>query len=144
MKNQNDGLIDSSLGFEVRLPELHGDAIEKVTAALKAEGFGVLTKIDIDQAFRDKIGAEFRKYTILGACNPQLAHAALGSKPEIGLLLPCNVTVEAAEDEIGGSIVRIMNPGIMMQTGELGSDATLAEVAQDATTKLKRVAASIA
>ena len=132
-----------SLGFEVRLDVSHEDAIDKVTEALKAEGFGVLTKIEIDQAFRDKIGADFRKYTILGACNPQLAHAALGSKPEIGLFLPCNVTVEAAEDEIGGSVVRLMNPAMMMNAGELGADETIGKVADDATKKLKRVAATI-
>lgn len=113
------------------------DAIEQVIEALKAEGFGVLTRIDIDQAFREKIGAEFRRYTILGACNPQLAHTVLTSKPEIGLMLPCNVTVEAADN---GSLVRIVNPAVMMQMGDAGSDDTVSAVANDATERLQRVA----
>ncbi|MGI9237673.1 MAG: DUF302 domain-containing protein, partial [Woeseiaceae bacterium] len=83
------------LGFEVRLTLGKDEAIDQVTEALKAEGFGVLTRIEIDQAFKEKIGVQFRPYTILGACNPNLAHAALTSVPEIGLMLPCNVTVEA-------------------------------------------------
>lgn len=127
-------------GFEVQLSASHDDAIEKVKNALKAEGFGVLTKIDIDEAFREKIGADFRKYTILGACNPQLAHAALSSKPEIGLFLPCNVTVEAIE---AGSMVRIMNPAMMMSIGDMGSDDAITQVATDATERLQRVAAAI-
>ncbi len=132
--------MNDGLGFEVQISASQDDAIEQVTEALKAEGFGVLIRIDIDQAFREKIGVEFRPYTILGACNPQLAHTALTSNPEIGLMLPCNVTVEAADD---GSFVRIMNPAIMMQTEELGSDDTLRAVADDATERLKRVAESL-
>ena len=71
--------MKKKLGFEVRLEASRDDAIDKVTDALKAEGFGVLTRIEIDQAFQEKIGKKFRPYTILGACNPQLAHAALTS-----------------------------------------------------------------
>ena len=125
------------LGFEVQIGSLHNEAIAKVTEALKSEGFGVLTRIDIDQAFKDKIGEDFRPYTILGACNPTLAHAALSSKPEIGLMLPCNVTVEAADE---GSIIRITNPAVMMQMGDLGSDDAIRHVAIDATERLQRVA----
>ena len=129
-----------NIGFEVRLTDSHDEAIDKVTDALKAEGFGVLTKIEIDQAFREKIGKKFRPYTILGACNPQPAHAALTSVPEIGLMLPCNVTVEA---DINGSLVRIMNPDIMMQTKELANDDTLRSVAHDARQRLQRVAETL-
>jgi uncharacterized protein (DUF302 family) len=125
------------MGFEVKLHASHSEAIARVTEALKTEGFGVLTRADVDQAFRDKIGVEFRPYTILGACNPQLAHVALSSKPEIGLMLPCNVTVEAVDD---GCIVRIVNPIAMMQMGDLGSDEVIVDVAGDATERLKRVA----
>jgi len=125
------------IGYEVRIDASHSEAIERVTEALKTEGFGVLTRADVDQAFRDKIGVEFRPYTILGACNPQLAHVALSSKPEIGLMLPCNVTVEAVED---GCIVRIVNPIAMMQMGDLGSDEAIAKVASDAAERLQRVA----
>jgi len=128
--------MKKKLGFEVRLEASRDDAIDKVTDALKAEGFGVLTRIEIDQAFQEKIGKKFRPYTILGACNPQLAHAALTSVPEIGLMLPCNVTVEA---DIHGSLVRIMNPEMMMQTQELAADETLRSVANDASQRLQRV-----
>ena len=132
--------MTEELGFEVRVPESHDEAIARVTDALKAEGFGVLTRVDIDQAFKEKIGADFRPYTILGACNPKLAHAALSSKPEIGLMLPCNVTVEALDE---GSLVRITNPAMMMQMGDLGSDDAIRDVARDATEHLKRVAAAL-
>ena len=131
--------MSEALGFEVAVSDPHDAAIERVTAALKDEGFGVLTRIDIDTAFREKIGAEFRPYTILGACNPTLAHTALTSVPEIGLMLPCNVTVEEADE---GSTIRIMNPAVMMSV-ELGSDDALRDVAGDATDKLKRVAAAL-
>jgi len=133
--------MSDELGFEVKIAVSQDEAIERVTEALKAEGFGVLTRVDIDQAFREKIGAEFRPYTILGACNPQLAHTALTSTPEIGLMLPCNVTVEAAED--GGSLIRIVNPAVMMQMGEVGSDDAVSKVANDATGRLRRVADSL-
>jgi len=127
-------------GIEVRLSVSRDDAIDKVTDALKAEGFGVLTKIEMDKAFREKIGKKFRPYTILGTCNPQLAHAALTAAPEIGLMLPCNVTVEA---DIRGSLVRIVNPEIMLQTEELTANNTLREVVHDARQRLLRVAEAL-
>lgn len=132
--------MKEKLGFEIRLPMSRDDAIEAVTDALKNEGFGVLTRIDIDEAFRDKIGEDFRPYTILGACNPQLAHIALTSAPRIGLVLPCNVTVEA---DINGSLVRIINPETMMQTEGLGDCEAVRFVAGDATSRLRRVAETL-
>ena len=84
-----------SLAFEAKLAQPHDRAIETVTAALKSEGFGVLTRIDAHTTFREKLGVEFRPYSILGACNPPLAHRVLSHRAEAGLLLPCNVTVEA-------------------------------------------------
>ena len=132
--------MSKDLGFEVLVSASRDDAIDRVTEALKVEGFSILTRIDIDQAFREKLGTEFRPYTILGACNPQLAHAALTSVPEIGLMLPCNVTVEATDD---GSLVRIINPAMMMQTEELGADDALGDVADEATGRLQRVADSL-
>ena len=132
--------MSEKLGFEVRLTLSRDDAIEKVTDALKVEGFGVVTRIDIDKTFRDKIGEHFRPYTILGACNPQLAHIALTSVPEVGLLLPYNVTVEA---DFNGSMVRIINPALMMQARELGDKEVVRFVAEDATGRLKRVAEAL-
>jgi uncharacterized protein (DUF302 family) len=133
--------MSGELGFEVRVRASQEEAIETVNEALKTEGFGVLTRIDIDKAFREKIGTEFRPYTILGACNPQLAHTALTSNPEIGLMLPCNVTVEAVAD--GESLIRIVNPSVMMQMGEAGSDDAISKVADEAAERLKRVAAAL-
>lgn len=133
--------MDLSLAADIHLAENHDAAVERVTATLKAEGFGVLTSIDLKAAFREKLGADFRHYTILGACNPPLAYQALGSEPLVGLMLPCNVTVE--EDPAGGSVVRFINPDAMMGIGALGQKSALREVAADARTRLDRVAAAL-
>lgn len=133
--------MPDQLGFEAHLALCHDAAITRVIEALQTEGFGVLTRIDLDQAFRDKIGAEFRAYTILGACNPTLALTALSAKAELGLMLPCNVTVEAAA--VGGSLVRIANPAVMMQMGDWATDAVLREVATEAADRLQRVCSSL-
>ena len=98
----------ASMSFEVRLPAPQPETVGRVIDALMEEGFGVLTRIDIHEAFEEKLGIAFRPYTILGACNPRLAHRALSAAPEVGLLLPCNVTVE--EMTGSGSLVRIINP----------------------------------
>jgi uncharacterized protein (DUF302 family) len=132
--------MSDKLGFEIRLTVSRDDAIDKVTGALEAEGFDVLTRLEMDQAFREKIGKKFRPYTILGACNPKLAYAALTSAPEIGLILPFNVTVEA---DIHGSLVRIVNPEIIMQTDELAANDALRSVANDASQRLQRVAEAL-
>ena len=132
--------MSESMSFDVSLSDTHEDAIQRVTDALAAEGFGVLTRVDLHQAFKEKIGVAFRPYSILGACNPKLAHKALSSRPEAGLLLPCNVTVEQAD---GGALVRIINPDEMMRAGGMDSDATLAEVGREARERLERVAAAL-
>ena len=132
-----NALLREGLRYEVRLTVPKGKAIDMVVDALKSEGFGVLTRIDIDQAFKEKLGVQFRPYTILGACNPSLAHIALTSEPEIGLMLPCNVTVEA---DINGSLVRIINPNVMLETEDFADNEELREVASDARRRLRRVA----
>lgn len=126
-----------SLAFEAKLAQPHDRAIETVTAALKAEGFGVLTRIDAHTTFREKLGVEFRPYSILGACNPPLAHRVLGHRAEAGLLLPCNVTVEA---EGSGSLVRIGDPDVMLSVGGMDQDSTLRAVAAEVRERLARVA----
>ena len=128
-----------TLGTEVRLAMSFADALDRTRAALQTEGFGILTTIDMQKAFRDKLGADFRPYTILGACNPPLAHKALNASPEIGLLLPCNVTV----DEItpGLCIVRLVNPLAMLGPDPASQPLELQQVASDAEARLRRVAA---
>ncbi|HXI01945.1 MAG TPA: DUF302 domain-containing protein [Candidatus Saccharimonadales bacterium] len=127
-----------SLAFEVSLRCDHDEAISRVTEALKSEGFGILTRIDVKATLKEKLGAEFRPYVILGACNPPFAHRVLSHEPRAGLLLPCNVTVEADPD--GGSIVRIADPAVLLDTGGLGKDELLREVAGQIRVLLEQVA----
>ena len=108
-------------------------AIAAVKDALKEEGFGVLTEIDVRKTLRDKIGADFQPYVILGACNPPLAFAALQDDIEAGLLLPCNVTVR---QEDGGTVVSILDPLVMAR---LSGASGLGEVSRIAREKLERV-----
>ncbi len=127
-----------SYGFERTLPGVSfADAVARTTEALKAEGFGVLSEIDIAGALKKKLDVDFRPYVILGACNPVLAHKALLAEPQIGLMLPCNVVVQAAE---GGSTVSIADPKAMFT---VVSNPTLVEVANDADARLRRVIAAL-
>jgi len=132
--------MTQSLGFEVKLKESYEAGLERVAEALGKEGFGVLTRIDVRTTLREKLGEEFRPYTILGACNPVLAHQALSRNPEVGLLLPCNVTVEASG---AGSIVRIVDPAAMLGVGPLGEDPVIQAVAKEAEARLRRVAEAL-
>jgi uncharacterized protein (DUF302 family) len=130
-----------SLGSEVELRESFAAALARTREALKAEGFGILTEVDLQQTFRDKLGQEFRPYVMLGACNPPLAYRALSNAPEVGLLLPCNATVEARSD--GGSLVRLVNPDLLLSAGRLADRPEIQEIAADARQRLERVAASL-
>ena len=96
-------MIDQ-IGFEVKMDQPYEVAVKLVTEALKTEGFGVLTEINVKATLKKKLDVEFRPYVILGACNPPLAYQALTAQPEVGMMLPCNVTVE--EGVSGGSVVR--------------------------------------
>lgn len=133
--------MNTTLSFQVTLDTDCDAAIDQVAAALKAEGFGVLTRIDVDKTLKEKIGADFRRYTILGACNPRLAHRALSHRGEIGLLLPCNVTVEAIDG--GGTLVSIGNPTALLATPAVEGDAELSRIAAEARERLERVAAAL-
>jgi len=130
----------STLSNQVELSLPYEQAVEAVESALNQEGFGVLTEIDVKATLKEKLDKDFRRYTILGACNPPLAHRALQHEPLVGLLLPCNVTVEETE---GGALVSIVNPEAMLGVGELAENEKVKEVAREASDRLERVAASL-
>lgn len=111
----------------------YADAVEAVTAALKTEGFGVLTTIDVQATLKQKIGANMPPYVILGACNPPLAHRALAAEPEIGLLLPCNVIVYAGAE--GSTNVAAIDPETQFT---LVQRDDLADLARDVGQRLRR------
>ena len=110
------------------------DAITKVTEELKKEGFGVLTEIDVKETLKKKLDVDFRKYKILGACNPPLAYKALSSEENIGVMLPCNVIVQETND--GSVRVSAINPMVAMQS--VGNE-NLSSVAEEVSGKLKKV-----
>ena len=126
------------IGFEVHIAQPYEAALEKVIAALKVEGFGVLTRIDVKATLKEKLDVNFRPYTILGACNPPLAHRALSQDAISGLLLPCNVTVY---EEGNGSVVTAVDPVEML--GVLKEDLVAHAVAVEARTRLQRVIAGL-
>lgn len=130
-----DALRQYAYQVELALP--YEQAVEMVTAALKAEGFGVLTEIDVKATLKQKLDVDFRKYVILGACNPPLAHKALSIERNIGLLLPCNVIVYEVD---GGSVAGILDPISMM---DVTDNPDLDPVANEAQERLKRVAAAL-
>jgi uncharacterized protein (DUF302 family) len=129
--------MPEALGYEVKLDQPFEQALVTVTEALKAEGFGVLTRIDVQATLKEKIGADFRPYVILGACNPGLAYRALQCAPEVGLLLPCNVTVEAQGS--ARCLVRIANPVHMVQAVNQPDNPEMQSVADDAQAKIEKV-----
>ncbi len=130
--------VMESIGLTVHLPIPYEQAIGRATDALKAEGFGVLTEIDVKATMKKKLDVDFRRYVILGACNPPLAHQALSASLDIGLLLPCNVIVY---EEGEGSVVSLVDPMSMMRmTGVEGLD----EMAQEARQRLERVRDTLA
>lgn len=124
----------SEIGSRIELKADYENAIAVTTAALKEEGFGVLTTIDVQATFKQKLDAEFRRYVILGACNPPLAYRALNTDLDVGLLLPCNVIVYEEKD---AAVVSIVDPLSML--GVIANPA-LEAVASEAREKLQRVA----
>jgi uncharacterized protein (DUF302 family) len=126
--------MSGALAVQLDLP--HEKAVEAVTAALAEQGFGVLTTIDVRTTLKAKLGVDVDDYVILGACNPAMAHRALTADPQIGLLLPCNVTVRRVD---GCSHVQAVDPAQLLQmTGSPESDTSpeLAAVAKDASARL--------
>ncbi|PWH14112.1 MAG: ABC transporter ATP-binding protein [Ardenticatenia bacterium] len=119
------------------LPFPFEQAVERTKEALKVEGFGVLTEIDVQATLKKKLDADFRKYVILGACNPPLAHRAFQAELEIGLLMPCNVIVY---EEGTGSVVSIMDPALMSKWLD---NPAMISLADEARAKLERVIHSL-
>ncbi|MEO8522837.1 MAG: DUF302 domain-containing protein [Acidobacteriota bacterium] len=130
---------DPEYGYTTHLPGVEFDeARRRMTEALKREGFGVLTEIDVQATLKAKLDRNFRRYVILGACNPELAHRALEAELGIGLLLPCNVCVW---EEDGGSVISVARPDAMF---ELVRNAAVQPVAKDADERLRRALAQVA
>lgn len=130
-------LETSSYGFGTDVALSYEDAIARVTSLLKDEGFGTLTTIDVRETLKAKLGVDFQRYVILGACNPKLAHRALGVELEIGLMLPCNVIVYERE---GGAHVSFMDPAAALGVVR---NRELEAVAEEARDRLQRVAAKL-
>jgi uncharacterized protein (DUF302 family) len=131
-------ITQTTIGRTVRLNADFQTALERVTAALKAEGFGVLTEIDVQETLKEKLNVDFRPYKILGACNPALAYRALSTAPEVGLLLPCNVVVSKIDTDL--TEVSLVDPVAML--GVLAY-ADLKPVAEEAAERLDRVAVAL-
>jgi uncharacterized protein (DUF302 family) len=121
-------------GFNIQVKGSFDDTVKRVTEALKTEGFGVLTDIDVQATMKAKLGIDGKPYRILGACNPPLAHKAISADPDIGLLLPCNVVVR--EDAQGKIIVGFMDPIAVMK---LTDNPGITDIAKDVRARLERV-----
>ena len=123
----------STFGIRKALRATYDEALARVPEALKAEGFGVLTEIDVQSTLKQKLGVDFRRYKILGACNPPLAHEALQAELEIGLMLPCNVVVYEGDD--GKAVVLAIDP---TKTLVISGNPKLEELAEAVREKLSR------
>lgn len=128
----------SEFGFSKTVDLPYEEAVENVRSALKDEGFGVLCEIDLKEKLKEKLGIDFRKYVILGACNPPLAYKTLQQEINIGLLLPCNVIVYEA-DEAGKSVVAAIDARAMLSVA--GANEPLEAIASEVSEKLNRVVA---
>lgn len=128
--------IEMGIALATTMHTSFDDAVERTRQALAAQGFGVLTEIDVRATLKEKLGADMEDYLILGACNPPLAHRAVNADRQIGLLLPCNVVVRVDPEHADTMLVEAMNPQLLVDvTGE----PALRPIADEVTTKLQAV-----
>ena len=127
--------MSTKISYQIVLSTNFENATTLVKEALGEEGFGVLTEIDVRATMKKKLGADFRAYTILGACNPSIAHQALSIEPDVGVMLPCNVTLD---EKAEGVLVSFANPDAMMTIGEFGENLHLREIASEANDRIRK------
>jgi uncharacterized protein (DUF302 family) len=130
--------MSSKYAFGKSVTSTYGETIDRVVEALRKEGFGVLTEIDVAATLKKRLGKDMPPYRILGACNPEFAHRALEAEPQIGALLPCNVVVR--EDAAGKVVVEVMDPEAVMQ---LVGRPEVAEIAAEVRKRLERVVGAL-
>ncbi len=133
--------MKEGIAIEVKLDKPFDEAVNLVVEKLNTQGFGVLTRIDVQATIKEKLDKDFRSFVILGACNPALAHRALSEDAVVGLMLPCNVTIEAETES--KSVIRLANPETMMTIGSLKDNDSLTSVAAEARQRIEKVAASL-
>lgn len=132
VKKESHGM---KYGFVREVPTSFDEAVKRTKDTLQTEGFGVLSEIRMDEKFKEKLGVDFRKYVILGACNPPLAYKTVQEDINIGLLLPCNVVVYEADDP-SSSVVAAIDAGAMMSV--VGGKPEIVAVASEVNEKLRR------
>ena len=128
--------MTGNLSFQVVLSAPMEASITTLTAALKEEGFGVLTRIDTHKIFKEKLGETTSPFIILGVCNPVLAHKALSANPQVGLFLPCKITVEEVSD---GTLISILDPEVILGGSFFEDSEDIVEFGADARERLLRV-----
>lgn len=133
--------MTDQLAFKVTIKSDFEAVLEAVIDTLKQEGFGVLTRIDVRATMKERLNADFHPYIILGACNPPLAHRALSSDSDIGVMLPYIVTVEQRGDRV---LVSLANPEVMLTAGAFAENEELQSVAKEALTRIQSVATRLA
>ena len=128
-------MLDLQYGFTRTLKGVSYDAARgRIEATLKEEGFGILTEIDVKATLKAKLNVDFANYVILGACNPTLAHQALGADPGVGLMLPCNVVV--TQDDQGNAVIAVLDPQSMLKV--MDDPSPLEKTMQEARERLQR------
>lgn len=139
--NERQGAMES-MTYDAELLMGFDEAVILITEQLKAEQFGIVSRIDLHTTFKKKLDVDIQPHAILGACNPTLAYKAVSAMPEAAVMLPCNVTVQAVDDK--KTIVRIVNPAAVMLAAGLEKHSLLREVGEEANARLKRVVEAIA